>query len=424
MPIETSKEEICINQIIGQKRETIKVEGDVIVNDIKPDVKTIINTSGIASVYKKEVTDGKIRLDGSINTYVIYLSEGEGEVRSLNTTLDFTQFIEMENCKLGMSVDESVDIKQFECSIINSRKISIKANLDVSVKVYSNERVEIINEIEAISDIQVLNRQIEINSLTGEGNTKAYAKDTLSVEATDDLAEILQVKFNLVDKEEKISYNKILVKTDCDLAIMYLTEDNRINTINAKLPVMGFVDMPNINDESICDVRYKLKNLLVKANNMEKHSIYIEAEIEIICFSYEIKYINIIEDVYATSSNLTYTKKQIRTISEKKNVKEIYNIKEQILLPEVEGNRLYDVAVKPNITDIRDQNGKIIFEGEVELKFLFEFNNIIAMKNINIPFNFEMTQDLIDANIQIEPNVFISKENFIVGANGSIEARN
>lgn len=92
MLLETEKESVCINQIVGQKRDEITVEGDVIVNDIKPDVLNIISTSGIPCVYKKEVMDGKIRLDGSINTYIIYLADSdESTVRSLNTVLDFTR---------------------------------------------------------------------------------------------------------------------------------------------------------------------------------------------------------------------------------------------------------------------------------------------------------------------------------------------
>lgn len=92
MLLETEKESVCINQLVGQKKDEIAVEGDVIVNDIKPDVLSIISTSGIPCVYKKEVMDGKIKLEGCINTYVIYLSDSEeNQVRSLNTVLDFTR---------------------------------------------------------------------------------------------------------------------------------------------------------------------------------------------------------------------------------------------------------------------------------------------------------------------------------------------
>jgi len=38
MLLETEKENVCINQLVGHKRDEIIVEGDVIVNDIKPEV--------------------------------------------------------------------------------------------------------------------------------------------------------------------------------------------------------------------------------------------------------------------------------------------------------------------------------------------------------------------------------------------------
>jgi len=99
MLLETEKETVCINQIVGQKEKEVEIEGDVIVNDIKPDILNIISTDAVPCIYKKEVMDGKVRIDGSINTYIIYLADDENSTaRSLNTVLDFTQIIDVEGC--------------------------------------------------------------------------------------------------------------------------------------------------------------------------------------------------------------------------------------------------------------------------------------------------------------------------------------
>ena len=103
MVVETTKNQIVLNKIVGQKRENRQVETDVIVNDVKPDVLKVINTNGVISIYKKDVMDGKIRIDGAINTYIIYMADDEqGSIRSLNTSMDFTQVINMDNCKENM----------------------------------------------------------------------------------------------------------------------------------------------------------------------------------------------------------------------------------------------------------------------------------------------------------------------------------
>ncbi|MCL2354527.1 MAG: DUF3794 domain-containing protein, partial [Oscillospiraceae bacterium] len=389
MLIETAKDQICINQLIGQKREMMEAQGDVIVNDVKPDVLKVISSSGTACVYKKEVMEGKVRLDGSINTYVIYLADDEeGSVRSLNTVLDFTKFIDVEQSKPGMMLDENVVIKNFECNILNSRKINVKANLEASVKVYSNENVEVINNIEAMESIQVLKKQMSIHSLVGQGSSRTHAKETIAIETPDELAEIMQTKVRISGREAKVSYNKVLVKADLDVDAMYLTEDNRINTVNAKIPVMGFVDMPDVTDDNICDVKCKLKNLIIKPNNSEMHSIYIEAEIELVCFVYEEKQIDIIEDLYSTSSELKCRKRNIRTMARRHSQRERCNVKEQMAIPEIGANKLYNVDVKPSIVEMKKQGDKVVFEGEVGLEFLFEHNNAVTTKALNVPFNF------------------------------------
>ena len=120
MVVETAKNQIILNQIVGQKKENRQVEADVIVNDIKPDVLNVITTNGVVNIYKKEVMEGKIRVDGTISTYIVYIADDEqAQVRSLNTSLDFTQIIDMENAKEGMDAQVKVAVKSFDTRMMN-----------------------------------------------------------------------------------------------------------------------------------------------------------------------------------------------------------------------------------------------------------------------------------------------------------------
>ncbi len=423
MPVETEKENVCINQIIGQKMVETLVEGDVIVNDVKPDVLSIISANGIACVYKKEVMDGKIRIDGSVNTYIIYLADSEnGNIRSLNTVLDFTQIIDIDNCKPDMVLNENISVKNIDCRIINERKISIKASLNVEAKLYSNEQTDIITGITNFDDIQTLSNNKCISSLVGEGSTRVYAKDTLSIDNVDDLAEIMNASLKIVNKEVKLSYNKVLAKAEAEIWIMYLTEDNRINNVSTKIPIMGFIDIENINDNNICDVDYKLKNLIIKPNNGETHSIYVEAEIELICFAYESKEINLIEDLYGISQDVEFSKKNITTIAGKQNIKQECNIREQISMSELGSNKIYCANTNPIINDTKIMNGKVLYSGELNIEFLYEVSNGMESKNINLPFNFEVESEFIEPNNNIDTDLTIEQDNFVIVSDGNIEA--
>ena len=45
----------------------------------------------------------------------------------------------------------------------------------------------------------------------------------------------------------------------------------------------------HIKEENICEMAYLIKNVMIKPNSIEEHSIYIELEVEISCIAYEEK---------------------------------------------------------------------------------------------------------------------------------------
>lgn len=426
MVIDTKKENLCINQIVGKKVEDVTVEGDVIIPDVKPDILNAINTNGTVCVYKKEIMDGKVRLDGSINLYIMYLPDNESDcVRSINTSLDFTHIMDIEEARENMTFEDDILIKSIECRVLNGRKVNIKANMSISVKLYSNESIEIISEIENNPDMQLLNNTFEVNSMLGRGTTKVYAKENISIDNIDEVAEIMKMNLNISNKDIKISYNKVLAKADLNVKIMYLTEDNRINVAKSQIPVMGFVDIPNVSEENICDTRYSIKNVVLKPNNNETHGIYIEAQIELTCSAYEKKEMNIIQDLYSPEKEVKFKQREIKAMIGKENIKDLVQINEQVQIPEIIGHRLYDVEVNPMITSENILNDKIVYDGNVELKFMFESETtaMIDIKTIELPFNLSTDVKKIDKQSNLSTNISVSTQDFIIGQNGNIDCR-
>ncbi len=96
MAVETARDKIKLSQIVGQKQEILTVDGDVIINDVKPDVLKVINTNGTICLCKKEALNGKVKLEGCVNTYIIYLADDEtGSIRTINTRYIKRDFVTM-----------------------------------------------------------------------------------------------------------------------------------------------------------------------------------------------------------------------------------------------------------------------------------------------------------------------------------------
>lgn len=150
MQVDTTRQNIILSKIVGQKSENVVVEGDVIVPDIKPDVLNIVNVSGNICIYKKEVQEGKVRFDGCVQVSIIYLADGQtNSIRGMSTVLDFTKIMDFEECRPQMNLSNKFRMKNINAQVINGRKISVKAEMGLEVKVYTNENVDLITQINA-----------------------------------------------------------------------------------------------------------------------------------------------------------------------------------------------------------------------------------------------------------------------------------
>ena len=424
MVVNTIKENLHVNKKIATRKEIIFVEGDVIVPDAKPDVLNIMCTSGVVCIYKKEIIDEKIKIEGSVDTYIMYMTEDSQErTRGINTSLDLSEVINIPNITSDMESKIYSNIKEIEAKVVNERKISIKATIELEIEIYAKEDLSIVNNLENADEIKMLQEQLSVNSLIGSGETKIYAKENISIDNIDNLVEILKLNVGIGNKDIKISYNKVLTKAEAEVKIVYLTEDNRINKTMATIPIIGFVDIEDVNEGNICDTTYEIRNIIVKPNSVEEHSVYIEMEISVTTTAYEERTINIIQDLYSPSENIEFNKKTVRTIAGKMEILGTRDISEKLRMEELQGRNIVDVDIVPNIIKQNINGEKISYNGELELRFILMGEDLqIMIKKESIPFEYNLDNISDSGNLNIRTNIEIGSQDFIIQEGGEILA--
>lgn len=426
MTAETTKDSLCVNQIITQKSNNFMIEDDAIVPDIKPDILNAISTSGTICIYKKEIQNGKVKVEGKINTYIMYYADTEdGYIRSLNTNLDFSQSFNIPEAQEGMDLNLDLSVRSIDCKVLNGRKVNIKAIVDVNITILANKKVDFIKQVDNIKDIQLLNESFRINSLIGKGETKTYAKDTIKLDVADNLSEVMKTNFRIINSDVKISYNKVLVKSDLEAKVLYLTDDNRINSVETIIPIMGFIDIQDVTEDNICDVEYEICNVIVDPKNAEEHAIYVEVEIKIYCAAYKNNELNIVQDLYSPNVELNFTQKQIQAMQSKENLQDVCSIRSKQVMTELNGEKIYDVDILPIITNQTILQDKILYEGEVKLNFVYSTNNStgIETKEISLPFNFNMQCPNITQVTSVNTRMEIGLQNFVITSDNSVDIK-
>ena len=394
------KSKILINKKVVEKTKNVEVIGDIIVPDIKPDIVNIINTNGNPYIYKEDISDGRLRVDGNIDTYVVYLSDN-GETRSMQTTISFIDSIEESIIKTGMSTKTKVVIESIETKVLNERKISIKANLKIKAEFFEKTEVEILEELEEVKNIEKLKENLNVKSIIGINTAKTSIREDIAIDNNLQLSEIIKTNIEITNVENKISYNKVLAKADAKVKIIFLTEDEKIQAVETTIPIMSFVDVENITEEHICQTDYVIRNMLIKANSKEMHSINCQVDFEVCCEAYETRNIEIIQDMYSIKEDIIFSKKEVEVQINEKEKEERIQLAESVIVEDI--NKILDVDCMPIILNTNKLGNFTNYEGEVKLDFYYEADNRngLNVKTVKMPFiaKLEMEQESVEISV-------------------------
>ena len=406
------KNTVVINKKIASNTKFIEINGDIIVPDVKPDIISIINTNGIPYIYKEDVSNGRIRFDGNIDTYVVYLADS-GETRSIQTTLTFSDSIEEGNITENAFVKQKVSLESIEAKALNERKLTIKASLKIKSEVFEKAEIDITSDFNEIENVQKLKETLNIKSLIGNNKVKTSIKEDINIDNSYSVAEILKTDVEITNIENKISYNKVLAKADAKVKIVFLSEDGRIGVASSSIPVMSFIDIDKISDNNMCNVEYCIRNILFKTNTKEQHSITCQIEFEVFCDAFEVKTIDVVQDMYGIKNNIDFTKRDVDVQIDSKEAYEIININERILVEDL--LNISDAYCKPRIIN-RSKSGNLInYECELVLTIYYEVDNRngINVKNITLPFMLKSELDNEDFDFSINKKNFTVNQEYV-----------
>ena len=125
--------------------------------------------------------------------------------------------------------------------------------------------------------------------------------------------------------------------------------------------------------------------------------------------------------MYSPTENLNFETKQILTMTEKQSVKNIKQIREKINLNDVENESLIDVDVEPNIINENKINTKILYEGEMNLRFIFVNQRMqIDIKETKIPFEYTVENLQNGESLNTNNCLEIKSKDFIIQDGGDI----
>ena len=314
MSIQMLKEEIKTNEVICQKTSQTMVECDVIVPDVKPDIKKVLEVSGYACITQRVIQQDKVFLQGIVRMTALYLPEndGVGKLKSLNASQEFSHTIDCRGASPQMQLFTETSVEHFDFTLINSRKVNLRCRLLFGVKVANPVVLSLATQVENPSNIALKKERIRLMGSTGNHECQIILREQLEFPSgKPTIGEILRITATPSSTEFQIFDQKAVAKGEVRICTLYTGEDDgSIQFMEHLVPFSEILDVEEAREDMAGEIDYALQDLFYEIRDDadgEARNLGVELVLTANVRGTETAEIEGITDAYALKGDLEIT---------------------------------------------------------------------------------------------------------------------
>jgi len=393
MPNELMKETIILNQNIGKETAQVLLEGDIIVPDVKPDMSVILKTDAEVCFDKTEISDGKVHFNGNLNLQALYSAKGSDKpIHSMSSSASFDDFLNIEGISKDMWVELCGSIANIDYKMLNDRKISYRAVIDVTAIAETKMSYDVVTDIKELPEAQIKKRLLVVNRTVENREDRFTVKNDLMLpQENPGIREILQTNIVIANKEIKVGNGRVHVNGELIISTLYKgdNDDSVIEFAEHEVPFNGSIEAPAARDGMFGDVKLWVRDHSIQVKpdeDGEDRALEVEVSVGAMVKVSSQSEMPVLSDAYCINKNIVMVKETVtypRLICRNKNQ---CTIKETALLDDFCPDilQIFRVMGTTSIDDIKVMDDKVTVEGIIKADILY------IAKNDNAPlYNFK-----------------------------------
>lgn len=289
-----------------------------IVPDAFPDVSRIISTTGTAYLTTKQVGDSSAKIVGVACIDILYVPEEDSTARSIQLKIPFQCVADCPQINDSDEIHGTVLSVLADTRMVNPRKLFVKAEVKVAVKVYSRYTREVASDLacEENGTIQKQWKEYQHYSASAVLEKAFSFSDNLHLSSSKPaIDEMLSYRVDPASVEARYIGKKLVCKGEMVLSVLYRS-DNDLCRTHFELPYSQILDLEGNYDEGEPDVMVALKN--AECHLLDGSlDVSVEAAIQAALWSH--RTVKLLCDTYSTAVPLDVERSEntICTMSEK-----------------------------------------------------------------------------------------------------------
>lgn len=386
-----NREHFSFNEVLFDGCQEQSIDLDFSLPDYCPDIKRILKCQVYPQINAKNITSDRLDVEGISIVRLIYVDAIKNTIRCCEYKEPFSTSFNMDSPEENAMAFIKTKVEYMNCRAISPRRLDIHGAFSICAKICSKLEQEVVNGIEE-DDIQQKKEDRIISNVVGIGNQQFSVNETLEVGSEKPKIEtIIRNSISLTIKDTKAIANKLIIKADALLKILYLSDLDvgNVESIEYTVPISQIIDVPGVDESSLCDINMELLNSDVRAKSdsfNEENLVSLDLKIAAMVIAYESRDLQVVADVYSTKYNLDVGYKQISIPKLVSFVSEVYTNKNNVDISGEGVSEIIDVFNEVIMVNAKSENGKINFKGKMNIC-------ILAIDDKGEPFYIERMMD-------------------------------
>ncbi|MDO4292445.1 MAG: DUF3794 domain-containing protein [Eubacteriales bacterium] len=302
---------IHMDQIKCQAGTQITLEDDINITDAKPDVYQLVTEQGQIDLEEVRAMEDHVHVKGALRFRVLYISEEEGHRPAcMEGTLPFEERVFLDGAEASDSVTVRTALEDLSVGMINSRKLSVQAllNLELSVEKLVETCAAVGLEDEGLAEVRRKTLQ-PLSLIIDKKDIFRVRREVELPAGMPNIFSLLWQSCRLKEVSFKIQDEKMLLQGELSLFFLYEGEGEERQTFwyETTVAIGGTVECQGMREGMLEDIRCRIghREIEVKADeDGEERRIALELVLELDMKLYEETRIEVISDLYGVTRQI------------------------------------------------------------------------------------------------------------------------
>ncbi|MCL2217796.1 MAG: DUF3794 domain-containing protein [Defluviitaleaceae bacterium] len=377
---ELVREQVFLDQSVGNEEVQIMLEGDLIVPDIKPDMALLLQTEEQLIIDRTEAGADRVNYVGRLNLSVLYVAKAaDKSVHAISLSRPLDDFINLDGATKDMWARAKGTIANIDYRVVNDRKVNYRAVVNISVAAERSDAHEMVVHIHDVPENQLLKSNLNINRTIENRVDRFMVKDHLPLPSSKpNIREILQVTAGITNQDVRLAAGRVNLSGELSLTTLYCgdTDDSLIEFMESELPFNGSIDISGARDDMFADVFLQVldQNITVRPDDDgEDRVLEVEISVGVEMKVYSTETFPILEDAYIINRQLTLSKTMVRYPRMVCLNRNQTNVKDIVTLGSAVPDMLQVFRVKgtAHMDEVKIIEDKIVVEGAINTDILY-----------------------------------------------------